>query len=722
MSEENKEGQQPQGLQIKKTMVILKSPGSNLSNIESFLKNRQWAIHSSTQLKEALAFIIQNKPSFVLISVDHPNKKVRALPKLLLQAFPVCVIAFAEKSNTQSYKLLMESGCEYRINPPVTGPSVERAVNKYIRDQEKAMEEAARGGRDPAGRPDSLNQGIGAQVMKGQESGNASAGGMVSIKGGAGQAGGPAYSGSAMGGDGQNQGAAFSGGGFDTSSMANILKAMGEDAGDLAGISSEDTSFGSGSGFNTSRNSKDHAPGISMSASSGADKKDKNKSDVGEAGFLSGSGSDINQDSDSADSSGGLMTAKGQRSKSGSMTQEGAGFEGGSFTGQGPKHQGGSFSQGRPEDADGGDFNAGKNMSGGPNFVGAGPLGETKDSKPNSANDPSAAGGFGGQAGSMGGPGYMPKHGDSNSKQGPQVTYNESDYEGAQNSGGLNPNQAGSVTGGFGGRKNKADFKPVGKEIEDGDLNTAQAGGGDVVRIRGQGHQKEESIMVRGTQKALDESVNVRDGRVVDKIEGSSSVACIVVESPKFSGYLVAAMGKNRKIDDKFIETVREKLMKFLKESGEEISTEAGMGIKIKQVDFEDWSIEYADFLRKSVHNGDEVAMAFFPFAQANIALGESAHAEMGTVRMEDLQGDIPVEFNLYIHLPANNKYVLYTPRGSTFYGNQKERLGKSGITHMHMKKAEAQDLSKYRAQNYLNSKIAEYEKKKAEKQQQKAS
>jgi hypothetical protein len=137
---------------------------------------------------------------------------------------------------------------------------------------------------------------------------------------------------------------------------------------------------------------------------------------------------------------------------------------------------------------------------------------------------------------------------------------------------------------------------------------------------------------------------------------------------------------------------------------------EENMNLKIKQVPFEDWAIEYAEFLRKSVHKGDEVAMAFFPHANVKANFSDSASDDMLAVSLEDLKEDTPVEFNLYVYLPANQKYILYTPRGGKLYGKQKEKLAQQGVSHMHMMKNDVQDFNKYRAQNYLNGKIEEFE------------
>lgn len=95
-------------MDVKKNLLIIKSHAQSLGPAESFLLNRDWNIKSTSDLKEALAYLVQNQPEFVMISIDHPNKKVRNLPKVLSQALPICVIAFAESSTSASIKKLSE--------------------------------------------------------------------------------------------------------------------------------------------------------------------------------------------------------------------------------------------------------------------------------------------------------------------------------------------------------------------------------------------------------------------------------------------------------------------------------------------------------------------------------------------------------------------------------------------------------------------------------------
>lgn len=78
-------------IQISKTLLILKGNANSTGTAEQFLRNREWVVFSTTNLKDFLTHIIQKKPSFVMISVDHPSKKVLMMPKVLIQSFPVCV-------------------------------------------------------------------------------------------------------------------------------------------------------------------------------------------------------------------------------------------------------------------------------------------------------------------------------------------------------------------------------------------------------------------------------------------------------------------------------------------------------------------------------------------------------------------------------------------------------------------------------------------------------
>lgn len=681
--------------EIRKSILILKAQQKSLLAVESFLRNREWRIHSVTDLKQFLQALVTQKPSFVMITVDHTNKKVKALPKLLSQAFPVYTIVFSETSTTSSYKGLMESGCNYRINPPATGPAVERTINKIMRDRE-LEEERRRIAAEAAANP---------QNQAANNNNAASGPGGTTVLSGAG---GPA----------NEQGAGFinfqgdqNAGGFNMQSAADMLKQMSDSK---EGDDGDDTAAFLNALQQQGQNAAGMMPAGGLGGGGGAGDPISQGAALGNspAGF-------VGQDPSGATMRGpnGLQDPSGAPGFMGSLDGGGGGpgtympnADGSSAPAPGmPGYDPALHGPGAP-----GMQARGKSSGGG--WVPGEAPGKGRNQNP-SAND--------GEAAPLANDPILekkPRQGieapdallrPSGSMGAPQVRYDENDIESAAP---LAPSL--SFDAPEMRHEGKDAVAPVyeapeykGQGAKD---EIREALNKDVRRIGGNAKpltpEESSNIILRGTQRALDESVNLQDGRVTQKLEGSSNVACLIIESPKFSGYLVAALGKNRKIDEKFMNTIRERLTKFLKEAGEPIKDDEPMSLKIRAVDFEGWALECAEFLRKSVHEGEEIAMAFFPFAEATTTVESSAQADMGAVKLDELTADVQVDFNVYVYLPANNKYVLYTPRGSKFYASQKDRLHKMGVTHMHIKRTELQDVSRYRAQNYLNSKVNEYE------------
>jgi DNA-binding NarL/FixJ family response regulator len=554
------------------SVYILKSNASVLSQAETFLRNRNWIVGSGTNMREALAYIIQKQPQYVILSADHPNKKVKVLPKLLAQAFPVKVIAFAEKQSPSSMRDLNEMGQEYNLFPPVSGPSIERMILKIIKEEEAKARQAEHNKLNP---------------QKADETGK---------------------SGSDM--------MHFHQEGINNASFEQARVALSQ----LVGSGDEEET-------------------------------------------PSSSSPDLGNSSGSARAAaGGLMISKGSKAP------------------KGPAYMGGMGSYDK-----------------GPGYV---PTQEELQARWNELTPEEKAGeDFGHWADQM--KTALATRDQSAADTAPSgFAHSESDWQGsAQEEPSLN-------------FESSKKWSPKQTPIMESEPVKRK---GKRTQIRNQYSKQDlskESIIVRGTQNALDETVVIRDDLDeddVEEIKKSSNLACITVESPRFSGYLVCAMGKDRVIDQDFINMIQSRLVNFLKSNGEPISPDDTLSLKLQEVEFEDWAVQQAEFLRKSVHEADEVAMAFFPRKDLHVKLEESASEKMVKMTMDELKEDTPLEFDLYIFMPENNKYILYTPQGMPFYRQQKGRLSERGVTHMHLRKDSISGVKKYRAQNFLNEKIAAY-------------
>lgn len=379
---------------IDKSMLILASSPASLIPAENFLMNRDWVVHVATDMKAALTYLVEKKPRFVMVSVEHPDKKIAGLPRLLKQTYPdLCVIAFAETTSLEGYRLLSQSEGPYRVHPPITGPAIERAVNKFMKElQDRQQQENA--------------------LMQSQRRAQA--------------------------------------------------------------------------------------------------------------------------------------------------------------------------------------------------------------------------------------------------------------------------------------------------KIE-----------ADLSRVRWQMKSSgDKNLLSKVTGRTLEQICERGDGQVRKPINApTTNVACIVIESAQFSGYLLAAMGGDGPLDPRFVSTVRERLVKFLRDNGEEVKDRGAFPMKLREVPFESWAIDYAEFLKKAVHRGHEVAFAFFPVEEVSSMVLSSQSEEMGMVKVEDIDTAQPVPFDIHLFLPANQKYILYTPKNALFYPHQKERLVNAGVAHLHIKKADADSFLRYRAERNLNGLLDRFSK-----------
>ncbi len=619
---------------------------------ETFLRNRNWIVGSSTNLREALAYIIQKNPQYVLITSDHPNKKVRVLPKMLMQAFPVRVIGFAEKGTSNSTKNLHDMALEYNLYPPVSGPAIERMILKIRKDDETKLqnENLVKSGKSG----ETLNAGNELITFKGETAGadalkasfdqaRAALSQLVNSDGGGSESEGaahipgsdasgansfqqsgphgqdsfnPAYRGSAMGGvggmgpsSGRIEG---TGDGFGAGSADSKANMAGQGRAD-----SDDAGFGYGS------------PAGGFGKSSPGPSQGKQDSAFGENSRRPGrrsmqnSNAGENEDSDALSKTDAKTAAA--RARAGQSGQN----------------------DGHPQGMDG-------DPAADPSSGATSPIGSKRDSKsaPDAENSESGT--------SSGGSSRSRKN---------SAPIMESEYV------------------------PKAAAKPYRMRQEKEPKNP----------------DEKTSIFVQGAYQSLKETANLKGQDTAEEISQSSNVACIQVESPRFSGYLVCAMGRDRKIDKTFIDIIKQRLLRFLKESGEEMRDKDTLNLKIQAVNFTTWALEQAEFLKKSVHDGDEIAIAFFPTKIQDPDLQSSVSEKMVMIHMNELKDDAPVEFDMYIFMPENNKYLLYTPQGRPFYGKQKDRLKDKGITHMHLRKEAAPNVQKYRAQNFLNDKISAY-------------
>ncbi|MCB0419869.1 MAG: hypothetical protein KDD61_02685 [Bdellovibrionales bacterium] len=119
-------------LEVRILMIV--SNEKKFEGIGSFLTRRGWETTVVSNLGSAVKNIVMTKPDVVLISLNHPNKKLQALPTLLTQTFNTNCVIFGETIDAKTSMALRESKSRHKITGFVSGPSIHRAIKKILQD------------------------------------------------------------------------------------------------------------------------------------------------------------------------------------------------------------------------------------------------------------------------------------------------------------------------------------------------------------------------------------------------------------------------------------------------------------------------------------------------------------------------------------------------------------------------------------------------------------
>lgn len=528
----------------KKRIVILKATPASLFSAESFLKNRSWQVTSVMELKQILALALAKKVDYVFLSVDHASPKVSLLPKLLSQAVGIPVVIFGEGLSARGNQAIRESNHPYVLNPPVSGPAIERIILRIERDLTKE-----RDGEKAHGDPTLTEKSGEDSVLTFSNKSVLNNGSVAVMKGSALEA------------------------------LNSLLNGEGTERG---GATEQDPG-GSGFSFNNGGNNSDNGFGTSQS---GQDDNGHN-----------------------------LLNQNGAGGANGLGQSNGSDVGGGSGLGQ-------------------------------PNRTGAGGgngLGQSN------GTDASGDNGIGGRAKSKNTPSFEQEHVDK---------------------------KAGAK---FGAGVTNKNFRSA-----------------------------DQFSLISASEHAINELVYVPSGtQSTDKRE--IILSCFRVAYADVSGHVLVAVRSHGEDHTEMMEKVREKVLSYLKTLGYDINSSYLIPMQLNNVDVEPWLMEQAEFLRSSMGDGLDISLAFIDGSPAPKDLEVSAQKDMRKISIDELRADVKLEFDLFIWMPLNKKYVRYSKKNLPVMNKQLERLKSGGVQDLHVREESQADVHRYHVQNFLNDSIAQF-------------
>jgi hypothetical protein len=188
----------------------------------------------------------------------------------------------------------------------------------------------------------------------------------------------------------------------------------------------------------------------------------------------------------------------------------------------------------------------------------------------------------------------------------------------------------------------------------------------------------------------------------IEPVDRSSRVTCFRVQTSEISGYFILAFGQSRSLQSTWTSQLQSSLAQFLQSFDDMPVIDPSEEIHIEEVKFNEWTKEQAEFVRQAAHEDGELVLAFFKDKNP-IRVQESARADHVEVGLEHLPGDSTVDFDVYIYLPRNARYVLYTSKGGTLYEAQKQKLWSEGVRSVHIHKRSLDEVRRHRARKFID-------------------
>lgn len=213
------------------------------------------------------------------------------------------------------------------------------------------------------------------------------------------------------------------------------------------------------------------------------------------------------------------------------------------------------------------------------------------------------------------------------------------------------------------------------------------------------------TILAQGVEAAVGQSA-VPSTNKSQSLNTVSKVTVTVIQSRQFKGYLVGGNASDLP-DRDLMDTVYKKLTSAMQNFGEPLKPVANvLEVGFDPLPFMLWAENQAEFTVTSQHGDDNVAFAYIPIEHVpEVVEGENPDV-LGISIEKDLVPQAELLFDLYIHMPKNNKYLRYLKNGAILTAKTIAKLLKFGIKTVYIRAADREQFYAYCARNSINSTI----------------
>lgn len=109
------------------------------------------------------------------------------------------------------------------------------------------------------------------------------------------------------------------------------------------------------------------------------------------------------------------------------------------------------------------------------------------------------------------------------------------------------------------------------------------------------------------------------------------------------------------------------------------------------------------------MHLGNELVVAFFRVQETGARYNESSVNGWISTDLTEISPNDTLDFDLYVYMPLNKKFILYRRAGMTLEKDERDALRFHDVQQVHLKADSIEALQRYKAKTYVNSLIWDY-------------
>jgi hypothetical protein len=178
--------------------------------------------------------------------------------------------------------------------------------------------------------------------------------------------------------------------------------------------------------------------------------------------------------------------------------------------------------------------------------------------------------------------------------------------------------------------------------------------------------------------ETMDEGLIANDASTPPHNENLSTAHfgfCLVIESPQWSGYLIAA--SEAVIDKAILESI---LINWINQNFENTSSDqnivsASFDVDLNKISFEEFSNENAEYSKTILTNNKRTIISLFPLSPDSITPQLHDLHDMIEIFTNEVPADTLNTFDLFLYLPENKKFIRYFKKDTPVTAMQLDRL-----------------------------------------------